>query len=249
VTISLAVGVASKAFDAIKQGFAIGRDLEQMSGDLSRWMGAVSDVDNAEKQAKNPPLFKKLFDKQSIEQAAIQAYTAKKKLEEQRYELKMFLNMTYGHQAYNELLAMEGQIRKERQELVYKQQKMRQQIFEIVGWFFIAALVIGFFGLVANIWIKNARADSYTYKPKEYTTKQKINQGITPNPKYTTCRLKKRIKSQTTGKQACIYQGGNRTYEMMIESWCPKQYKCIYNPNQDEPNIDKVMESLRSVAK
>ena len=249
MTISLAVGVASKAFDAIKQGFAIGRDLEQMSGDLSRWMGAVSDVDNAEKQAKNPPLFKKLFDKQSIEQAAIQAYTAKKKLEEQRYELKMFLNMTYGHQAYNELLAMEGQIRKERQELVYKQQKMRQQIFEIVGWFFIAALVIGFFGLVANIWIKNARADSYTYKPKEYTTKQKINQGITPNPKYTTCRLKKRIKSQTTGKQACIYQGGNRTYEMMIESWCPKQYKCIYNPNQDEPNIDKVMESLRSVAK
>jgi len=249
VTISLAVGVASKAFDAIKQGFAIGRDLEQMSGDLSRWMGAVSDVDNAEKQAKNPPLFKKLFDKQSIEQAAIQAYTAKKKLEEQRYELKMFLNMTYGHQAYNELLAMEGQIRKERQELVYKQQKMRQQIFEIVGWFFIATLVIGFFGLVANIWIKNARADSYTYKPKEYTTKQKINQGITPNPKYTTCRLKKRIKSQTTGKQACIYQGGNRTYEMMIESWCPKQYKCIYNPNQDEPNIDKVMESLRSVAK
>ena len=249
MTISLAVGVASKAFDAIKKGFAIGRDLEQMSGDLSRWMGAVSDVDNAEKQAKNPPLFKKLFDKQSIEQAAIQAYTAKKKLEEQRYELKMFLNMTYGHQAYNELLAMEGQIRKERQELVYKQQKMRQQIFEIVGWFFIAALVIGFFGLVANIWIKNARADSYTYKPKEYTTKQKINQGITPNPKYTTCRLKKRIKSQTTGKQACIYQGGNRTYEMMIESWCPKQYKCIYNPNQDEPNIDKVMESLRSVAK
>ena len=249
MTISLAVGVASKAFDAIKQGFAIGRDLEQMSGDLSRWMGAVSDVDNAEKQAKNPPLFKKLFDKQSIEQAAIQAYTAKKKLEEQRYELKMFLNMTYGHQAYNELLAMEGQIRKERQELVYKQQKMRQQIFEIVGWFFIAALVIGFFGLVANIWIKNARADSYTYKPKEYTNKQKINQGITPNPKYTTCRLKKRIKSQTTGKQACIYQGGNRTYEMMIESWCPKQYKCIYNPNQDEPNIDKVMESLRSVAK
>ena len=54
VTISLAVGVASKAFDAIKSGFAMGRDLEQMSGDLSRWMGASSDIDQAEKQAKNP---------------------------------------------------------------------------------------------------------------------------------------------------------------------------------------------------
>ena len=50
VTISLAVGVASKAFSAIKQGFAVGRDIEQMSGDIGRWMGAVSDVDNAEKQ-------------------------------------------------------------------------------------------------------------------------------------------------------------------------------------------------------
>ena len=129
-----------------------------MSGDLSRWMGAVSDIDHAEKQAKNPPLFKKLFNAQSIEQAAIQAYAAKKKLEEQRYELKMFLNMTYGVNAYNELLALEGKIRKERQELVYKQQRMRQQIFEIVGWVFIFILVIGFFGLVAKIWIDRARA-------------------------------------------------------------------------------------------
>ncbi len=26
---------------------------------------------------------------------------------------------------------------------------------------------------------------------------------------------------------ACIYIGNNKTYEMMIESWCPRQYKCI----------------------
>jgi len=129
-----------------------------MSGDLSRWMGAVSDIDNAEKQAKNPPLFKKIFDSQSIEQAAIQAYAAKKKLEEQRYELKVFLNMTYGINAYNELLAMEGQIRKQRQEMVYKQQKMRQQMFEVIGWIFLGFLVLGFIGLIAMIWSDRARA-------------------------------------------------------------------------------------------
>jgi hypothetical protein len=129
-----------------------------MSGDLSRWMGAVSDIDNAEKQAKNPPLFKKLFNAQSIEQAAIEAYAAKKKLEEQRYELKMFLNMTYGINAYNELLAMEGQIRKERQELVYKQQRLRQRIIEIIALVFAGILVVGFFGLIAKIWIDRARA-------------------------------------------------------------------------------------------
>ena len=184
VTISLAMGVASKAFDAIKKGFSVGRDIEQMSGDIGRWMGAVSDVDNAEKQAKNPPLFGKLFKAGSIEEAALSAYAAKKKLEEQRYELKMFLNMTYGPQAYDDLLKMEGQIRKQRQETVYKQQQLRRQIGEAVAWLVVASIVGGFAVLVAGIWMKQARAENYIqmtegykYKPRDYTNQQKIWQG------------------------------------------------------------------------
>ena len=123
-----------------------------MSGDISRWMGAVSDVDNAEKQAKNPPLFKKLFNSDTIQQTAIQAFTAKKKLEEQRYELKMFLNMTYGPQTYNELLAMEGQIRKERQQQIYKQQQFRQEILNIIGIIFISLTVVGLLFIMAYIF-------------------------------------------------------------------------------------------------
>ena len=71
----------------------------------------------------------------------------------------------------------------------------------------------------------------------------------TRKKKYTTCRLKKIVVSKITKKQACIYQGGNRTFEIMIEKNCPKQYKCIYHPNGQEPDIDKVMESLRSITK
>ena len=177
LTITAAMSVANSAFNAIKQGFAAARDIEQMSGDIGRWMGAVSDIDNAEKQAKNPPLFGKLFKAGSIEEAALAAYAAKKKLEEQRYELKMFLNMTYGPQAYNDLLAMEGQIRKQRQETVYKQQQLRRQIGEAITWFIVAVIVGGFAVLVAGIWIKQAKA--YEYKPKEYTKQQKIWQGKT----------------------------------------------------------------------
>jgi len=246
VTISVAVGIAGKAFDAIKKGFAVGRDIEQMSGDIGRWMGAVSDVDNAEKQAKNPPLFGKLFKAGSIEEAAMAAYAAKKKLEEQRYELKVFLNMTYGPQAYNDLLAMEGQIRKQRQETIYKQQQMRRQIGEAIGWLVCALLIGGFAVLIASIWIK--RANAYEYKPRDYTRQQK--EWRNPDvKKYTTCRLKKRITSKYTNKRACIYEGGNKTFTMMIETWCPKKYKCLYDPNGEEPDIDKVMESLRSIGK
>jgi len=153
VTVSLAVGAASKAFSAIKAGFAAGRDLEQMAGDLTRWMGAVSDVDNAEKQAKNPGVFDKLFGKDSVEATALQAYAAKKKLEEQRYELKMFLNMTHGPGAYDELLAMEGQIRKERQKQVYAQQKLRQQVADGIAIFILIAIVGGFIAALGAMWL------------------------------------------------------------------------------------------------
>ena len=52
-SIGLAITAASKAFGAIKAGFAAGREIESMGKDLSRWMSAVSDVDNAHKSAQN----------------------------------------------------------------------------------------------------------------------------------------------------------------------------------------------------
>jgi len=249
VTISVAVGVASKAFSAIKAGFQAGRDIEQMSGDIGRWMGAVSDVDNAEKQAKNPPLFGKLFKAGSIEEAALSAFAAKKKLEEQRYELKTFLNMTHGPGAYEELLAMEGQIRKQRQETVYKQQQLRRQLGEGVAWIFFIAVIGAFILLLFSMFTSKSYADEYKYVPKPYTKQQLLQQGKILKKKYTTCRLKKILKSKYTNKQACIYLGGNKTYTLMYEKNCPKQYKCVYNPNSKEPNIDNVMESLRSIGK
>jgi tetrahydromethanopterin S-methyltransferase subunit G len=243
ITISLAVGVASKAFDAIKSGFAMGRDLEQMSGDIGRWMGAASDVDNAEKQAKNPGVFGKVFGGGSIEATALQAYAAKKKLEEQRYELKMFLNLTHGPQAYDELLQMEGKIRKERQETIYKQQQLRKQIGEAIGWLFLV-LVIGVMLLaLASVFSSKAYG-------KELTYQQKIWHGIIAEPKYVTCRLKK--QKVYKDKMACIYRGANKTHEIEftdIRIGCPKQYKCVHNPNSSEPNIDDVMKSLRDIAK
>ena len=41
------MATATAAFGAIKKGFAMGREIEAMGGDLSRWMSAMSDIDNA----------------------------------------------------------------------------------------------------------------------------------------------------------------------------------------------------------
>tara|TARA_B100000900_G_scaffold397723_1_gene398381 strand:- start:472 stop:975 length:504 start_codon:yes stop_codon:yes gene_type:complete len=141
VTISAAVATASTAFNGIKRAFAAGKDLESMSQDLSRWMGAVSDVDAAHKSAKNPTMFRKVLSGGTIEQEAIEAFTAKKKLEEQRYELKQFLMFTHGSKAWDELLAMEGQIRKRRQKEIYDRKIFREKVIGIVA--FVVVLSIG----------------------------------------------------------------------------------------------------------
>jgi hypothetical protein len=88
----------------------------------------------------------------------------------------------------------------------------------------------------------------YGYTP-QYNRQQKLYRGTTDKKKYTTCRLAKTVKSKYTGRQACIYRGGNKTFELMYENNCPKQYKCVYNPNQKEPNIDDVIDSLNNIKK
>jgi hypothetical protein len=147
VSISVAVSTASTAFAGIKRAFAAGRDLESMSQDLSRWMGAVSDVDAAHKSAKNPTMVRKLFGGGSVESEAIEAFAAKKKLEEQRYELKQFLMFTHGSKSWDELLQMEGQIRKRRQKEIYDRKILREKIIGIVVLAITLAAGIGILGI------------------------------------------------------------------------------------------------------
>ena len=60
-TIGVAITAANTAFNAIKRGFQAGREIESMGKDLGRWMSALSDIDNAEKSAKNASPLRKLL--------------------------------------------------------------------------------------------------------------------------------------------------------------------------------------------
>ena len=151
-SIGLAITEASKAFTAIKNGFAIGRDIESMGKDLGRWMGALSDIDNAEKSAKNASPLRKLFKGKEIEASAIEAFTAKKKLEAQRQELKSFINFHYGANSWNEILHMEAEIRKQRQKEIYERQELVRKIWEYIGWFVLFCTVIGFIIFLAWLY-------------------------------------------------------------------------------------------------
>ena len=151
-----AVAMATGAFNTIKAGFAAGREIESMAGDLGRWMGAVSDIKKAEEYNKKPPLFKKLFQAGSVEEEAMQIFMAKKKEEDMRNELKQIISFTRGPSAWEELLKTEGDIRKKRQKAIYDQEERRRKLLEaimIVG----GCIVVGGFLIFIIVLAAKAR--------------------------------------------------------------------------------------------
>ena len=146
-----AIAAATTAFNVIKKGFDMGRDIESMYGDMGRWMGAVSDVNQANKMAKNPPLFKKLFAGSSIEEDAMNAFAAKKKAEEMENELRSYVNLVYGPNSWNEILKLQVKIRKDRQEQIYAQQEMQAHVLNVIG--IIIASIVFVLAVVGLIWL------------------------------------------------------------------------------------------------
>ena len=124
-----------------------------MAGDLSRWMGAVSDIKKADEYNKKPPIFKKLFNAGSVEEEAMQIFMAKKKAEDMRNELKQIISFTRGPSAWEELLRTEADIRKKRQQAIYDQLERRKQILEWIAISILVLVVGGFiFGLI-YLWL------------------------------------------------------------------------------------------------
>ena len=150
-----AITAATAAFNTIKKGFAIGRDIESMGSDLGRWMNACSDIKKAEEYTKRPPLFKKLFAAGSVEEEAMQVFMAKKKAEDMRAELKQIISFTRGPSAWEELLRTEGEIRKKRQQMIYAQEERRQKVIEWSAIGGLLILVVGFVWYLAWLYGKS----------------------------------------------------------------------------------------------
>jgi hypothetical protein len=122
-----AVGMATSAYSAIKKGVALGRDIQDMGGQLAQWGKAFSDFSFAEEQAKNPPWYQ--F-KGSDTSSAIEVFAQKKRMEAMRKEIKDFISFAYGPSAWKEVLHIEAQMRKQRREEVYRKAKLQRTIIE-----------------------------------------------------------------------------------------------------------------------
>tara|TARA_Y100000114_G_C11718228_1_gene307097 strand:- start:348 stop:1085 length:738 start_codon:yes stop_codon:yes gene_type:complete len=234
------IALVQKSVDFIKSNISTAKDIKDIAKQIDGFFLGEEQMNKG--QGKGLGLAQQF----GIESTASD-FIDRKLLEEKRNELKQLINLRFGPTAWDQILAeRSAKINQAKEAQKLQRIEARQKQKEIIDSLQTMGIVFCVIAVLAILIFLTVKALAYEYKPKDYSRQQ--NEWRNPDlKKYTTCRLKKRITSKYTNKTACIYEGGNKTFTMMIETWCPKKYKCIYDPNGEEPDIDKVMESLRSI--
>lgn len=152
-----AIGLATTAFNGIKKAISVGRDIQDMTGQLGAWSKAISDIDYAHQKAEKPPWYKALGG--GVQANAMEVWMHKKKADDMREELRSFISAVYGPSAWKEILRIEAQMRKEQKEAVYRAEEIKETI---ITWTFgilitlVATCIMGgviyWIGLTQNTW-------------------------------------------------------------------------------------------------
>jgi len=132
------VAMASTTFKGLQVLVSKGAEIEHVAQKLGHWYTLVSDINQAEREAENPPLFKKMFDGSSVEEQALNAVIAKKKIEEQNKQIRELIMYAYGEETYREMLQMRKEIRAKRERMIYKQRRRQRRMLDV------SALVMAF---------------------------------------------------------------------------------------------------------
>jgi len=131
------IAMASTTFKGIQTLVNKGAEIEHVAQKLGHWYGLVSDIKEAENEAENPPLFKKLFDGNTVEQQALNSVIAKKKIEEQEKHVRELIIWSYGDETYKEMMRMRREIRARREKVIYRQRRKQRRMLDV------SALIIG----------------------------------------------------------------------------------------------------------
>lgn len=144
-----AIAGATAAFNAIKKGIQVGRDLQDMGGQLSQWAGAIADLDFADRQTQKPPWYKALGS--GVEAQAMEIWQAKQKAESMRKELKDYISVMYGPSKWQEILEIEADLRKQKKEHEHRRIEIKRAITEWTAGIALFLLCVG--ALFGFVWI------------------------------------------------------------------------------------------------
>jgi len=139
------VTLAAGAYKTLKAAISTGKDLHDMGSTLKTWGQAFSDFQNLEQRTNNPPWWRSTF-KGSDSETAIEIVAHRKKMEAMRDEIKEHITWHYGKSAWDEVVAIEATLRRQRKEEIYRKQEF---IDNCINWavglvcFVLGAAVLG----------------------------------------------------------------------------------------------------------
>jgi hypothetical protein len=138
--------MASTAFKGVQVLVDRGAEFEHVAKKLGQWYTFVSDLKEAEREIENPPLFKKMFDGNSVEEQALNAVIAKKKIEEQEKQIRELITWAYGTETYAEMIQMRRDIKAKREQLIYKQRRRQRRMLDV------SAVIMGLMVSGGVVW-------------------------------------------------------------------------------------------------
>ena len=144
-----AIAGATAAFNTLKKGIQVGKDLQDMGGTMAKWAGAIADLDFADRQNQKPPWYKALGG--CIESQAMEIFAAKQKAESMRKELKDYISVMYGPSKWQEILEIEADLRKQKREHEHRQMEIKQTIIEWATGILLFIISVGL--LFGFVWI------------------------------------------------------------------------------------------------
>jgi len=136
-----AIAIANKTFELLKKGFSAGKDASSMMHEVGKWMSAndvIKEQANKQKSGK------------SVQAESLDLFAQMKKAKAQEEELRNFLIATYGMDAWNDLLRIQGQIRKQRKQAELERQRHQKEVMTI------CIVIFGILvGGILLIWLVN----------------------------------------------------------------------------------------------
>ncbi len=143
MTVGIAIKTAQTAFNFIKKGIDTGREVQDMGQAFSKLFESWNEINQRDIENKNPPVFRKLTQQKSITAEALEIVLAKKKALDQRKQLYDIL----GRDTWGELVREEREIKKARDEAIYKARRLKQKIFDgiivFIGCILIVTIIFG----------------------------------------------------------------------------------------------------------
>lgn len=138
------LAATTAAFNGIKKAIAVGREVQDIFGQLNKWADSAGQLQEFINKArdpnyqKKPGIFQKIGFAKSDTAEAMDIYAAQQKLREMEAEIQhMFYYGALQHlsqEGYREFIAIRKKVREEREKAIRDQARRRKKFIENVFW-------------------------------------------------------------------------------------------------------------------